>query len=59
MEDPGGQSIQDGGVPQPIQNVRKYHRQAYDHISKALKIDEGEGKILYSFSSSILHPLAI
>ena len=34
----------DDGLPEKILNLRTHHKQAYGYITKALEIDEEEGK---------------
>ena len=34
----------DDGLPEEILNLRTHHKQAYGYITKALEIDEEEGK---------------
>ena len=36
------------GLPEEIGRLRAHHKQAYDYILKALEIDEGGGRNMYS-----------
>ena len=42
----------DDGLPEEILNLRTHHKQAYGYITKALEIDEEEGKRTPRFFSS-------